>query len=400
MKILPIFPHFKKDRLEPTPTPTQTPTPTPTPTQTPTPTPTPEPTPTQTPTSEPTPTPEPKYTTTIYPQMPSSANRCELPPIMPRTEGKIGNVTVSVAGGDMTQIKADAYVVPEFDSCISEGGVGGAIYRSGAGKGMEAYGKHLAEHGKLKLKDVFVAEAGGGKSKYLIHAVSVGADDDKAFEVAQDSVYNSLKAAQEKGIKSVVIPAIGTGIIGSLTNTESANAILSGVKKFADEGGEMDVCAVVYSTGQGFKDFSNALKSKGYEQAKSTRGTKQFNPLAFVRELSHTVAKAPRKTYMETQREKPVPRPFKQETLDKLLALKGKQGKALLTERDMEDLTINYISGGKPIPHYEERIIAVISNPEEINEILKYDNPAYGIWRAILDPLNSTIKANPGLFNN
>lgn len=333
----------------------------------------------------------------------ASVNKCELPPTMPRTEGKIGNVTVSVAGGDMTQIKADAYIVPEFDDCISEGGVGGAIYRSGAGKGMEAYGKHLAEKGKLKLKDVFVAEAGGGKSKYLIHAVTVGADKDTAFEVTKEGVYNALKAAQEKGVKSVAVPAIGTGIIGSLTDTESANAILSGVKKFADEGGEMDVCAVVYSTGKGFRDFSDVLKSKSYETAKPTSGTKQLSPAVFVSELSKTVAEAPRKAYMETQSKKPVPPapPFKQETVDKLLALKKRLGRHLLTKEDVKTLNKENTSlGGEEISRYEEKIVAVISNPKEVKDIITFKNPVYAIWRATQDPLNSTVEANPGLFDD
>ena len=227
-------------------------------------------------------------------QSKDSLDKCILPYNMPRTEGKIGNVSVSVAGGDMTQIKADAYVVPEFDDCISEGGVGGAIYRSGAEEGMEAYGKYIAEKGKLNLKDIFIAESGGGYSKYLIHAVTVGANKDNAYEVARDGVFNALTEAQKKGIKSVVIPAIGTGIIGSLTNSESANAILNGVKKFADNGGKMDVCAVVYSTGAGFNDFSNVLKSKSYENPETKTGTKDFNATAFASEMAQVIMNSPR----------------------------------------------------------------------------------------------------------
>lgn len=323
------------------------------------------------------------------------SDKCELPYNMPRTEGKIGNVTISVAGGDMTQVKADAYLVPEFTSCISEGGIGGAIYRSGGGKGMEAYGKHIAESGKLSLKDVYIAKAGGGNSKYLIHAATVGADRDAAFEVAKDSVVNALKAAQEKGIKSVVIPAIGTGIIGSLTNTESANAILSGVKQFADEGGSMDVCAVVYSTGAGYNDFANALKNGSYLTAEATPGTKQMDGAAFAREMIQTISASPRAQYSDTPQ-------FKEETVEKLLELRGKNGKKLLSKRDLSDLLESCqhsFCGGKPISRYEEKILAVINNPEELSSIADCSSPAYGIWRAIQDPLRSTRNANPELFN-
>lgn len=294
----------------------------------------------------------------------------------------------------MTQIAADAYVIPEFDSCISEGGIGGAMYRSGAGEGMEAYGKYIAEHGKTKLKDVVVTESGGGKSKYLIHAVTVGADRENAFEVARDSVYNSLKAAQGKGLKSVAIPAIGTGIIGTLTNSQSADAILSGVKKFADEGGSMDVCAVVYSTGAGYNDFSNALKTSSYVTAKATAGKKEFNTRSFVSELFHTITTAPRKKFASDSL-------FKKETLEKLLALKDSSGKAM-TMKEIETLYKNCqisLKDRKPIPNYEERIMAVLNNPKEVDIITGFDNNLpYAIWIRIQEPLDSTIKANPDIF--
>ena len=204
---------------------------------------------------------------------------------MPQKTDQIENVSVRVVGGDMTKIKADAYFVPQFTSCASEGGVGGAIMYSGAQEGMEEYNKYIEENGEMAWGDVIMTKSGGGNSQFLLHGATAGANKEDSFEVAQKATYKALQLAQEAGLKSVVIPAIGTGIIGSLTNEESAKAILSGVNQFAQEGGNMDVSVVVYSTGQGYKDFENVLTSKSYENAQPTIGTKEFEPEKFMQEM-------------------------------------------------------------------------------------------------------------------
>ena len=217
--------------------------------------------------------------------------KCKIPATMPQSIKPMANVNVTVAGGDMTQIKADAYLVPQFTSCASEGGVGGAIIRRGAIDGMEEYNQYAKSLGNLDWGTVLLTKSGGGNSDYLLHAATAGASAEDSFEIAQKATYSALKRAQESGLKSVVIPAIGTGIIGCLTNTESANAILSGINQFAKEGGKMDVSVVVYSTGQGYKDFANALQLKSYEDSTPVKGTKAFNPGAWVAEMSETLSR-------------------------------------------------------------------------------------------------------------
>ena len=191
--------------------------------------------------------------------------RCEIPSSMPQTKASIGNVDVTVAGGDMTLIKADAFVVPEFNGSASLGGVGSAVSRRGASAGMKAYDDYISQNGKLNTGDIVMTESGGGNSNYLIHAATVDTTPDNAFDVVQNAVYNALKTASAQGIKSIAIPAMSTGFIGNLTDEQSAQAILSAVNKFANEGGQMDVSVVVYSRGQSLTDFNSVLASKSYE---------------------------------------------------------------------------------------------------------------------------------------
>jgi O-acetyl-ADP-ribose deacetylase (regulator of RNase III) len=203
--------------------------------------------------------------------------------------GRIGNTSVQVSLGDMTQVKADAYLVPEFDSCVSLGGVGGAVYRGGAVSGMNAYENHLKSNGGSQpFGAAIVTPSGGGNSKHLIHVVSVGSDRQEEFKTVQTSVYNALKAAAGKGIKTVVAPALGTGIIGQLTSEQSAQAMLSGIQKFAVEVGDQNqVQIVIYGDKRAQETFGRVLSSGTFSHAVAEFqiGQKEFDPEEWIRSM-------------------------------------------------------------------------------------------------------------------
>ena len=78
------------------------------------------------------------------------------------TKGKIQNNDVTIALGDMTKLPADAFVVPQFTGAASFGGVGGAVARSGAKKGLDLFQEFVNQQGDQKFGTVLLTEAGGG----------------------------------------------------------------------------------------------------------------------------------------------------------------------------------------------------------------------------------------------
>ena len=86
----------------------------------------------------------------------------------------------------------------------------------------------------------------------------------------------------------------------------------------------------------------------------------------------------------------------------RLTEFKGPDGKPFLSKTEVENLIENcqhgFITDGKPIPNYEAKIEAVLNNPEEIASISGWKSRSAGIWRAIQDPLSSTVEANPKAF--
>jgi len=199
----------------------------------------------------------------------------------------IGSVAVNVGLGDMTEAKTDAYIVPQFDDCPSEGGVGGAVCRAGAQLGVvdEYEGIIRKAGGRVEFGKAFVTPAHGGKTDKLIHVVSVGSDREREYNVVHESIYNGLVAAKAAGIKTIVAPVLGTGIIGQLTDEQSAKAMLSAVRRF-DRGNPdagMKVTFVAYGNPQNtnhptFRTLQSVLALGTYEDASPVVGTREFDP--------------------------------------------------------------------------------------------------------------------------
>ncbi|MEI8129515.1 MAG: macro domain-containing protein [bacterium] len=204
-------------------------------------------------------------------------SKCELPFFMEHVIGQIRNVTLKIAFGDMTKVKADAYIVPQFNSCASYGGVGGSVARAGAVKGIDEFAEFVSQKGEQKFGTTLLTKSHGGNSDKLLHVVSVGSSKEHEFDTVQSSIYNALTTAEQNGVKSIASPALGTGIIGNLTAEQSAKSTLSAIKQFADEGKNMDVSLVIYGNKSAYNDFVKTLSTKSYETATKEGGEKQFD---------------------------------------------------------------------------------------------------------------------------
>ncbi len=112
-----------------------------------------------------------------------------------------------------------------------------------------------------------------------MHVVSVGSGDDNEFNTIKTAAFNALKTAEENGIKSIAVPTLGTGIIGRLTGKQSAEAMMSALKEYRQEGGrEIAMQFVIYSDPQAFADFSDTLKSESFNSANDMQtGKKKIN---------------------------------------------------------------------------------------------------------------------------
>lgn len=118
---------------------------------------------------------------------------------------------IIVRQGDITEVEADAVVNAANNDLILGGGVAGAIRK----KGGPSIQEECNQIGPIPIGEAAITGGGKLKAKYVIHAASMGLRGPMTTkESLVNSTRNSLLRAEEKGLKSIAFPAIGTGVAG------------------------------------------------------------------------------------------------------------------------------------------------------------------------------------------
>lgn len=112
--------------------------------------------------------------------------------------------------GDITEMAVDAIVNAANTDLVLGAGVAGAIRR----KGGEPVEEACNEVGPIRLGEAAVTTGGNLKALYVIHAASMQPGGETTAESLRLATHNSLLRAEEKTIKSLAFPAIGTGVAG------------------------------------------------------------------------------------------------------------------------------------------------------------------------------------------
>lgn len=117
---------------------------------------------------------------------------------------------IKILRGDITDIEVDAVVNAANTSLLLGGGVAGAIRK----KGGDSIQKECNRIGSIPLGEAAITEAGRLKSKFVIHAAGMHIGVLVTEQSLRVTTKNSLMRADEKGVKTMAFPAIGTGVGG------------------------------------------------------------------------------------------------------------------------------------------------------------------------------------------
>ena len=112
--------------------------------------------------------------------------------------------------GDITELEVDAIVNAANNDLVLGAGVAGAIRTKGGPRIQE----ECDRIGSIRLGEAAVTPAGNLKAYYVIHAASMQMGGQTTAESLRSSTRNSLLRAEEKGLKTIAFPAIGTGVAG------------------------------------------------------------------------------------------------------------------------------------------------------------------------------------------
>ena len=123
---------------------------------------------------------------------------------------QINNKTLELAEGDITELDTDAIVNAANSSLILGAGVAGAI----RAKGGPAIQRECDEIGGCPVGGAVITGGGNLKARHVIHAVGPRKGEGDEEEKLKNATLNSLKVADDNGLKSIGFPAISTGVYG------------------------------------------------------------------------------------------------------------------------------------------------------------------------------------------
>lgn len=139
---------------------------------------------------------------------------------------------IVIEQGDLTEADVDAIVNAANNDLILGGGVAGAIRR----KGGPSIQEECDKIGPIPLGEAAITGGGNLKAKYVIHAASMALKGPlTTAESLVNSTRNSLLRADEKKLKTIAFPAIGTGVAGFPVG-KCAELMISTVLKHLKEG--------------------------------------------------------------------------------------------------------------------------------------------------------------------
>lgn len=161
---------------------------------------------------------------------------------------------------DITKQEVDVIVNAANSSLMGGGGVDGAIHRAGGRQILEACIEIRNKHGICKTGEAVITSGGLLKAKYVIHTVGPiwHGGNNKEDNLLADCYTNSLKLAEEKGIKTIAFPNISTGVYG-FPKQRAAEIAINTVRNYSSGNTTIEKIIFVCFDNENYKIYSELL---------------------------------------------------------------------------------------------------------------------------------------------
>ncbi len=117
---------------------------------------------------------------------------------------------IVIATGDLVEQSVDAIVNAANNDLVLGAGVAGAIRRRG---GPEIQ-RECDAHGPIDVGKAAITGAGELPAQHVIHAASMALGGRTTRHSLKSSMDDSFRLAREHGVRTIAIPAVGTGVAG------------------------------------------------------------------------------------------------------------------------------------------------------------------------------------------
>ena len=137
-------------------------------------------------------------------------------------------LTVEVTEGDITEADTDAIANAANNHLWMGAGVAGAIKR----RGGEQVEREAVAKGPIEVGAAVATTAGELPHRYVIHGAVMGQDLKTSAELIARTTTSCVELADEMGLKSLALPAFGTGV-GGFAPAECARLMIGALGDFA-----------------------------------------------------------------------------------------------------------------------------------------------------------------------
>jgi O-acetyl-ADP-ribose deacetylase (regulator of RNase III) len=115
-----------------------------------------------------------------------------------------------IIAGDLVDQEVDAIVNAANNDLLLGGGVAGAIRN----RGGAAIQRECDAHGPVNVGEAAITGGGELRARHVIHAASMRLGGRTTAESLRSSMDHVFRLAREHGVRTIAVPAVGTGIAG------------------------------------------------------------------------------------------------------------------------------------------------------------------------------------------
>jgi O-acetyl-ADP-ribose deacetylase (regulator of RNase III) len=115
---------------------------------------------------------------------------------------------IVIISGDLVEQEVDAIVNAANSELVLGGGVAGAI----RARGGPAIQQECDAHGPVRVGEAAITGGGELPASHVIHAASMSLGGITTSHALRSSMQHAFRLAREKRVRTIAIPAVGTGI--------------------------------------------------------------------------------------------------------------------------------------------------------------------------------------------
>jgi O-acetyl-ADP-ribose deacetylase len=117
---------------------------------------------------------------------------------------------IVIVSGDLVEQDVDAIVNAANNDLVLGAGVAGAIRM----RGGAAIQQECDAHGPVRIGEAAITGAGKLPVRHVIHAASMGLGGRTSKQSLRSSMDHVFRLAREQSVRTIAIPAVGTGVGG------------------------------------------------------------------------------------------------------------------------------------------------------------------------------------------